>query len=364
MQPAEHLIIHTWPQHRSGQQVSLLFPAANFSSTLFITEPQIAYQKNIANWSTSSTPPPRTASRRSRTAKSSNLAPAPATPATPTPATLPHIQPITYQPAPPIATIPVAPPLPADPRSARSRAPLPTIPQAIQSTYASRLQTGATLLVQPILSGSSTVAAAVTVASTSTRPRRGGVVSYADPGSGDDIPDAGEVDSDGSDFVASGGTRTAIRAARGTVRVANGGNLYAMGTPAAAAGASSRTELDQSYLGLIPPSRFITAKQFAPTKHGDLWVSFSPLLIETVGNLIHAVVAQRNGSLIRQGDQFRLFPFALNSRRTHTAFAIVLSGIYMNRWSRRKSLRAHSAQISIYRRHHGQIQSQRRSALN
>lgn len=253
------------PQRTAGEP-----PTANFGPTTFVTEPRTAYQKNIANWSTSSTPPPRTASRRSRTAKGSNLAPAPPTPVTPTPATVPHIQPLAYQPAPPIPTIPVAPPLPTDPRSARSRAPLPTNPQAIQSTYASRLQTGATLLVQPILSGSSTVTAAATVASTSTRPRRGGVVSYADPGSGDDIPDAGEVDSDGSDFVASGGTRTAIRAARGAVRVANGGALYSIGTPGAAAGASSRTELDQSYLGLIPPSRFITAKQFAPTKHGDL----------------------------------------------------------------------------------------------
>lgn len=96
-------------------------------------------------------------------------------------------------------------------------------------------------------------------------------MSYADPGSGDDIPDAGEVDSDGSDFVASGGTRTAIRVARGAVRTANGASLYVGGTPApAAAGASSRTELDQSYLGMIPPSRFITAKPFAPTKHADL----------------------------------------------------------------------------------------------
>jgi chromatin structure-remodeling complex subunit SFH1 len=96
-------------------------------------------------------------------------------------------------------------------------------------------------------------------------------VSYADPGSGDDIPDAGEVDSDGSDFVASGGTRTAIRVARGAVRAVNGPTLYIGGTPAPAApGASSRTDLDQSYLGMIPPSRFVTAKQFAPTKHADL----------------------------------------------------------------------------------------------
>jgi chromatin structure-remodeling complex subunit SFH1 len=97
-------------------------------------------------------------------------------------------------------------------------------------------------------------------------------VSYAEPGSGDDIPDAGEVDSDGSDFVASGGTRTAIRAARGTLRVANGATLYTVGgTPVpSAAAVASRTELDQSYLGLIPPARFIIAKPFAPTKHVDL----------------------------------------------------------------------------------------------
>ncbi|KAH9057524.1 SNF5-domain-containing protein [Lactarius vividus] len=232
-----------------------------------------AYQKNIANWSTSSTPPPRTGSRRSRLAKSSNLVPTPvAAPVTPTPATVPHIQPLAYQPPPSLATLAaVQPPPPTDPRSARLRAPLPTTPQALQSTYASRLQTGATLLVQPVLSGTTTVAAATTAVSTSTRPRRGGVVSYADPGSGDDIPDAGEVDSDGSDFVASGGTRTAIRAARGSVRVANGAMAYAVGgTPApSAAAAASRTELDQSYLGLIPPARFIIAKPFAPTKHVD-----------------------------------------------------------------------------------------------
>lgn len=254
------------PQRTAGKRPLL------FASFLRIVHhaPGTAYQKNIANWSTSSTPPPRTASRRSRHLKSSNLAPAPATPVTPTPA-VPHIQPLAYQPTPTIPPIAIAPTLPADPRNTRPRAPLPTTPQAIQSTYASRLQTGATLLVQPILSGSSAVAAAATSTSTSTRPRRGGVVSYADPGSGDEIPDAGEVDSDGSDFVASGGTRTAIRAARGTVRTVNGVSLYNTGTPISnAAGASSRTELDQSYLGLIPPSRFITAKPFAPTKHGDL----------------------------------------------------------------------------------------------
>jgi len=255
------------PQRTAGKRP----PLRKSSVLLFITALGTAYQKNIANWSTSSTPPPRTASRRSRLAKSSNLAPASATPVTPTLAAVPHIQPLAYQPTPTIPSIAMAPTLQTDPRNTRPRAPLPSIPQAIQSTYASRLHTGATLLVQPILSGSSGVTAAAVTTSTSTRPRRGGVVSYADPGSGDDIPDAGEVDSDGSDFVASGGTRTAIRAARGAVRVVNGANMYNAGTPVStAAVASSRTELDQSYLGLIPPSRFITAKPFAPTKHGDL----------------------------------------------------------------------------------------------
>jgi chromatin structure-remodeling complex subunit SFH1 len=251
------------PQRTTGLHDPPLF--------LFRCSQTTAYQKNIANWSTSATPPPRSGSRRSRLAKSSNLVPTPvAAPVTPSPATVPHIQPLAYQPTPTLTTMAVSQPAaPTDPRTARLRAPLPTTPQALQSTYASRLQTGATLLVQPILSGTSTVAVTTTAAATSTRPRRGGVVSYADPGSGDDIPDAGEVDSDGSDFVASGGTRTAIRAARGTLRVVNSTASYpAGGTPAPSA--LSRTELDQSYLGLIPPAHFIIAKPFAPTKHVDL----------------------------------------------------------------------------------------------
>ena len=58
--------------------------------------------------------------------------------------------------------------------------------------------------MQPILASSFAAAAAPTVTSTSTRPRRGGVVSYVDPGSGDGIPDAGEVFLGGSDFIVSG----------------------------------------------------------------------------------------------------------------------------------------------------------------
>jgi len=154
---------------------------------------------------------------------------------------------------PQIITLPTAPPNPPRP-------PLPTAPQALHSTYASRLRTGTTLLMQPILQAPS-----ATTMRTSTR--RGGVINYADPGSGDDIPDAGAMDSDDSDFVASGGTRTAIRQTRG--KLATGMSVFHAGgiiTPHQQQ-KSEKAELDQSYLGMVPPSKFIKAKAVAPTAH-------------------------------------------------------------------------------------------------
>lgn len=120
--------------------------------------------------------------------------------------------------------------------------------------------------MQPILAPSSVAAAATRTS------RRGGVVNYADPGSGDEFPDAGAIDSDDSDFVASGGTRQAIRATRLPSRVPAGSSVFATnsghGTPGSTTQAQSqKTELDQSYLGQVPPSRFITAKPVVPTKH-------------------------------------------------------------------------------------------------
>ncbi|THH20233.1 hypothetical protein EW146_g1107 [Bondarzewia mesenterica] len=113
--------------------------------------------------------------------------------------------------------------------------------------------------MQPILTSN---APATLSGGAGARPRRGGVISYVDPGSGDDIPDAGEVDSDGSDFVASGGTRSAVRS----------------GTPGPAPREREReggkAELDQSYLGMIPPAKFITARPAFLTKYDDLCVPF------------------------------------------------------------------------------------------
>ncbi|KAH9947638.1 hypothetical protein B0H21DRAFT_738235 [Amylocystis lapponica] len=139
-----------------------------------------------------------------------------------------------------------------------------TTSQSLHSTYASRLRTGTTLLMQPVLSTSSI--AAVTTRST----RRGGAVNYADPPSGDEYPDAGALESDDSDFVASGGTRSAIRAARLSTKAPAGSSVFRAGSipPTMPPQQSQqRTDLDQSYLGMIPPSKFISAKLVPPTQH-------------------------------------------------------------------------------------------------
>ncbi|KIY46732.1 SNF5-domain-containing protein [Fistulina hepatica ATCC 64428] len=137
---------------------------------------------------------------------------------------------------------------------------LPTTPQAPTSTYASRLRTGVTLLMQPILH---TATQSITRSS-----RRGGVVNYADPGSGDDIPDAGALDSDDSDFVASGGTRTSVRQAKAASRL---NSVFSVqnhaGTPSRPATSVDKSELDQSYLGHTPPERFLIARPILPTPH-------------------------------------------------------------------------------------------------
>ncbi|KAG6874108.1 hypothetical protein C0992_008069, partial [Termitomyces sp. T32_za158] len=142
----------------------------------------------------------------------------------------------------PAAPVPVPAPAPVAPPNP-PRPPIPTAPQALSSTYASRLRTGATLLMQPLL-------AAATAATRSTA-RRAAAVNYADPGSGDEIPDAGALDSDDSDFVASGPTRVSLRHSHSRTPVP----------------LQKTTELDQSYLGAVPPARFIKPRHILPTQH-------------------------------------------------------------------------------------------------
>jgi chromatin structure-remodeling complex subunit SFH1 len=154
--------------------------------------------------------------------------------------------------------------------------PLPTMRQALTSTYPSRMRTGATLLMQPIL----TQSVAIQAAGGRSSRRANALVNYTDPGSGDELPDAGELESDDSDFQASGGTRTAIRTAQARAGVSTARMSAGMGMFHSGSGTPSRTpqsqfaaaqgkgkDLDQSYLGLIPPSRFIQSKPVAMTNH-------------------------------------------------------------------------------------------------
>lgn len=146
------------------------------------------------------------------------------------------------------------------------------------STYAARLRTGTTLLMQPILNQTS--AAAITTRSS----RRGGVVSYVDPGSGDEFPDAGAIESDDSDFVGGagggvgggGGGGQRRGNARLSIRAPVGAGVFRAGssTPTIQVQVqpkhvepARKDELDRSYLGQTPPAHFISAKAMAPTRH-------------------------------------------------------------------------------------------------
>lgn len=205
---------------------------------------------------------------RKSKAKGSSLAP------TPHPMASTPVYASTPTPSVPRVETPVAQAMPSamhDSRAYPPRHPLPTVPQAFRTTYPSRLRTGATLLMQPILSSTSVAAAVATRSS-----RRGGVINYADPGSGDEFPDAGALDSDDSDFIASGGTRTALRATTGRLssRAPVGAGVFSAGgvthivqAQRPATPQPLRNELDQSYLGLIPPDRFIVSQPAHPMKH-------------------------------------------------------------------------------------------------
>ena len=221
---------------------------------------------NIRQWSNSVTPPPTNGrahtGRKTRATKGSSLVPTPTTQTTP----LPRLS------VPPVAsTSQLQPTGPTLPFRSQGRDMFPQPPpitpttQAMHTTYPSRLRTGATLLMQPIFaSASSTAVAARTT-------RRGGVVNYAEPGSGDEFPDAGAIDSDDSDFPGGGGgTRSTARNARLSSRAPAGAGVFSAtitpGTPVGPSNQLSKSELDQSYLGMIPPERYITFKPVPPTK--------------------------------------------------------------------------------------------------
>ncbi|KAJ7617503.1 SNF5-domain-containing protein [Mycena polygramma] len=137
--------------------------------------------------------------------------------------------------------------------------PIPVTTQGYLSTYPSRLRTGVTLLMQPIFSGPQ-------AATASRSTRRGGAINYADPGSGDDLPDAGALDSDDSDFVHENRLGTRQKTTR--TRMSTGMSVFNSNTGVTTVQPAlpppplkpEKTELDQSYLGMVPPARFITTK--------------------------------------------------------------------------------------------------------
>lgn len=125
--------------------------------------------------------------------------------------------------------------------------------------------------MQPIIA-TSYAATAAGPSTVGTRSRRGAAVNYADPGSGDDFeepPDAGAaIDSDDSDFVASGGLRASVRQTNpkrgGTLLNFAGGSSAAqplrVNTPPVQPG---KIEVEQSYLGMIPPSKHLAVRRIA-----------------------------------------------------------------------------------------------------
>ncbi|KAI0069951.1 SNF5-domain-containing protein [Panus rudis PR-1116 ss-1] len=260
--------------------------------------PPARYLNNIRQWSTSVTPPPtngRTNPTRksTRVQRGSSLAnsiqpsqpvastssvPAMPAVATATPAYLhPATQPVLHTPTRVQTPVKAPPtPLPQPPQQQQPMAaytqtgPLPTVPQAMISSYSSRVRTGTTLLMQPILTTTSS-----NPTTTVRTTRRGGVVSYVDPGSGDEFPDAGALDSDDSDFGGGGGgggggSRT-YRSARLSSRAPAGAGVFRAGSSTPSIIQQQQpvqrpevqkkaTELDRSYLGEIPPPHLITPR--------------------------------------------------------------------------------------------------------
>ncbi|KAJ6508308.1 SNF5-domain-containing protein [Mycena sanguinolenta] len=205
-----------------------------------------SYQNNLLSWAVNASVPVRNAPSGTRTSRSRPTRTATSTP-------------IEQQPVHMAAPVPVTNHPPAAPQYPPPN-PIPVATQGYLCTYPSRMRTGATLLMQPIIANP--------VATTSRASRRG-VINYADPGSGDDLPDAGALDSDDSDFVNENRLGNRPRTTR--TRMATGMSVFNSNTgvttvqpaPAPPPLRPEKAELDQSYLGLVPPARFITAKWIA-----------------------------------------------------------------------------------------------------
>lgn len=159
--------------------------------------------------------------------------------------------------------------------------PVPAPPQAQMSSYVSRMRTGSTLLMQPISTSSHAAAAAsLALNAMGAQRRRGGVINYAEGLSDDDFGDS----EDDEEFTkdkngASGSKRSTPRLGSGP-----GSSSFRVGSPASGTPQREvRQELDKSYLGLIPPSRYFSSKPVSKSRHD--YPCVDPLILP-VGNLL------------------------------------------------------------------------------
>jgi chromatin structure-remodeling complex subunit SFH1 len=94
------------------------------------------------------------------------------------------------------------------------------------------------------------------------------MINYADPPSGDEIDV--DPDTDDSEFNNSKalGRISSFRAKGGSgYATPQGAGTPALGGPASGAQGTGKHDLDQSYLGMIPPSKFLLPKLATPTRH-------------------------------------------------------------------------------------------------
>ncbi|KAF7327345.1 SWI/SNF chromatin remodeling complex [Mycena kentingensis (nom. inval.)] len=180
---ATPLEVHEYTPAQARHNLSLLHAAAASVSNA-------PYQKNLSNWASGSAGPTRAGSAAPQRATRSRTTRTGAS--TPLPAPQPQAQ---QQQLPAQYMHPYYPQMPA-PQSYPPPNPIKPSLQALSSTYASRMATGTSLLMQPIVGGSGGAA------TTSRTSRRGAAISYVEPGSGDELLDAGAgLDSEDSDFV-------------------------------------------------------------------------------------------------------------------------------------------------------------------
>ena len=217
---------------------------------------------------------------------------------------------------------------------AMARSPIPTMPQAHYSMYASRIRTGATLLVQPILNAAAPPiiddgvppprpTAHAPSANIGRSTRRGGHKNYVETGSGDELEEEkhGPEGSDDSDFQASGGTRTMIRKmGKGTTASSSApGKVPHPPEP------KPQVEIDKSYLGTMPPPNLIYSR---PAHH----VRLEPQLVYSFlyPSLIKPFslgVSFRRSSMPKPNNQLCLYQFGSSWRQTTPAYETALPGI-------------------------------------